>query len=245
MEKAYKLLSLQEGISNNEAKALIDRGAVRVGGVKVGIARELMPKNTRFVVEKIPKAKVLFKDEHLLALDKPAFLNSEELLKEHRSGGWTLLHRLDRESSGVILLVQEGSEFHQKAKEEFRAQRVYKEYHALVEGRIPEEMEISAPILVRRGNRAFAKVSKGGESAHTRIEPVAYEGKRTQLKVIIKTGRTHQIRVHLAYIHYPIIGDTLYGGRADSRIMLHAHKISLLGYEVTSLLPKEFLLKEI
>ncbi|MGP1449640.1 MAG: RluA family pseudouridine synthase [Wolinella sp.] len=240
MEKAYKLLSQQLKISNNEAKALIDRGAVSVNGAKINIARTLFAPNTKFVVSEIPMARVIFKDENLLALDKPAFINSEELLKEYKSSGWTLLHRLDRETSGVILLVQDGSEFHKKAKAEFKAQHVYKEYSAIVEGLVSEEMEITKPILVIKGRTAKARISKDGESAHTRIEPIAHEGKRTQLKVVIKTGKTHQIRVHLASINHPIIGDTLYGGRESKRVMLHAHKISILGYEITSPLPKEF-----
>lgn len=240
MEKAYKLLSHQQRISHREAKILIDRGMVSVGGMKVKIARGLFPLGTKFSIQEAPKPKILMQDENLLAIDKPPFIASEELLKEHKEKGWTLLHRLDKETSGVILLVQEGSEFQKSAKAEFKAQKVYKEYVAIVEGMIPEEREITKPILITKGHFAKSKISKEGESAYTKIEPLAYEGKQTQLKVIIKTGRTHQIRVHLASINHPIIGDTLYGGKNAKRILLHARKIALLGYEIESALPREF-----
>lgn len=239
-EKAYKLLSQQCRISHNEAKKLIDRGLVSVGGAKLKIARALLPLSTRFSIAELPKPKILFQDENLLALDKPAFLVSEELVAPYEESGWVLLHRLDKETSGVILLVQGGSEFHQRAKEEFRAQRVYKEYSAVVEGMIAEGVEIEKPILTTKGRVAKSRISKEGESAYTRIEPLAYEGKQTWLKVVIKTGRTHQIRVHLASLKHPIIGDMLYGGKPAKRLMLHAKKIALMGYKVESPLPKEF-----
>lgn len=238
MEKAYKLLSQQEAISHKEAKLLIDRGVVSVRGAKVKIARAVMPLETKFTIQEMPKPKVILQDENLLALDKPPFVTSEEVLGMFP--GWVLLHRLDRETSGVLLLVKDGSEFHQKAKGEFKAGRVYKEYIAVVDGMISEAREIIKPILTQKGGSAKSKISKDGVIAYTRIEPILYEGKRTQLKVIIKTGKTHQIRIHLASIHHPIIGDTLYGGRESKRILLHARKIALLGYEIESPLPREF-----
>ncbi|WP_367700442.1 RluA family pseudouridine synthase [Helicobacter pylori] len=240
MEKAYKLLSVQENISHKKAKALIDLGLVSVGGKKLMVARKELPKNTRFSVQKVEKPSVIFEDENILALFKPPFIESYDLASFFKD--WALLHRLDKETSGVILLVKENSEFHLKAKKAFKDRAVKKEYLAIVQGIIEEEREINAPILTIKTTKAFSKISKKGQEAVTIITPLKIINKKTLLKVGIKTGRTHQIRVHLKHINHPIIGDTIYGDSQHSakRLMLHAHKISLLGYEFEAIPPKEF-----
>ncbi|GAA9098453.1 RNA pseudouridine synthase [Helicobacter pylori] len=240
MEKAYKILSVQENISHKKAKALIDLGLVSIGGQKLSIARKELPKNTRFSVQKIEKPGVIFEDENVLALFKPPFIESYDLVSFFKD--WVLLHRLDKETSGVILLVKENSEFHLKAKKAFKDRVVKKEYLAIVQGIIEEEREINAPILTIKTTKAFSKISKKGQEAVTIITPLKIINKKTLLKVGIKTGRTHQIRVHLKHINHPIIGDTLYNNEPGSakRLMLHAHKIALLGYEFEAIPPKEF-----
>lgn len=267
---AYKLLAMQEKISNNEAKELIDRGAVSVGGRKVLIARALMSADTRFVVAKEAKEKprVIFENDEILALNKPPFVDSEALARSF-APSWVLLHRLDRETSGVLLLVHPESSFQKKAILEFKSQNVKKLYNAIVCGVIEDEREITNMLLIQKGNNARVRVVRDfedsmnylknsqaqnteksaksrkqrGLSAYTKITPLQILGKKTLLEVEIKTGRTHQIRAHLAHIARPILGDLLYGGKNASRIMLHARKISLLGYEFESPLPKEFELK--
>ncbi|WQY68797.1 RluA family pseudouridine synthase [Helicobacter pylori] len=240
MEKAYKILSVQENISHKKAKALIDSGLVSIGGKKLMVARKELPKNTRFSVQKIEKPSVIFEDENILALFKPPFIESYDLISFFKD--WALLHRLDKETSGVILLVKENSEFHLKAKKAFKDRAVKKEYLALVQGIVEEEREINAPILTIKTTKAFSKISKKGQEAVTIITPLKIINKKTLLKVGIKTGRTHQIRVHLKHINHPIIGDTIYGDSQHSakRLMLHAHKIVLLGYEFEAIPPKEF-----
>ncbi|GAA7460220.1 RNA pseudouridine synthase [Helicobacter pylori] len=240
MEKAYKILSVQENISHKKAKALIDLGLVSIGGKKLMVARKELPKNTHFSVQKVEKPGVIFEDENILALFKPPFIESYDLLSFFK--GWVLLHRLDKETSGVVLLVKENSEFHLKAKKAFKDMAVKKEYLALIQGIIEEEREINAPILTIKTTKAFSKISKKGQEAVTIITPLKIINKKTLLKVGIKTGRTHQIRVHLKHINHPIIGDTLYNNEPGSakRLMLHAHKIALLGYEFEAIAPKEF-----
>ncbi|WQV85154.1 RluA family pseudouridine synthase [Helicobacter pylori] len=240
MEKAYKILSVQENISHKKAKALIDLGLVSVGGKKLMVARKELPKNTHFSVQKVEKPSVIFEDENILALFKPSFIESYDLVSFFK--GWVLLHRLDKETSGVILLVKENSEFHLKAKKAFKDRTLKKEYLALAQGIIEEEQEINAPILTIKTTKAFSKISKKGQEAVTIIAPLKIINKKTLLKVEIKTGRTHQIRVHLKHINHPIIGDTLYNNEPGSakRLMLHAHKIALLGYEFEAIPPKEF-----
>lgn len=238
MEKAYKLLSIQKKISNKKAKDLIDQGLVSVNGKKVTIARSEMSSNTIFEIIEPKKVEIIFEDENILALNKPAFIESYALAKKFPD--WVLLHRLDKETSGVILLTKENSSFHIQAKKAFKNQEVYKEYTALVEGMITEECEINKPILTTKTTYARSKISKDGLFALTLIKPLSIIGKKTLLEVVIKTGRTHQIRVHLKSINHPIIGDSLYGNGGGKRLMLHSHKISLLGYNFISALPKEF-----
>ena len=236
-EKAYKLLAVQEGITNRSAKDLIDRGVVYSGGKKVVMARALMNVRSNFRVEKIQKTKIIFEDKNIVAIDKPAFITSEQIAKKHKL---TLLHRLDKETSGVLLLIK-NKEFQEKAIKEFKQQRVLKEYIAWVSGVVAESFEIDKPLLsIKRNNKAFSKVADNGLEAITLVEPLMVEGKFSKIKAIIKTGRTHQIRAHLSNEGYPIVGDSRYGGKPHKRVMLHASKIALLGYEFESREPRDF-----
>lgn len=238
MQKAYKLLALQENISHTEAKALIDKGLVSIKGKRLNIARVELDPKTIFHIQSIQKPTIIFQDQNILALDKPAFIESYDLCDFFPD--WKLLHRLDRETSGVILLIKEKSEFHTKAKEEFKKERVYKEYLAILGGILAEEQTITQPILTIKKGFAKSKISKEGLPAHTIFIPLAISGSKTLTKAIIKTGRTHQIRIHAKSITHPVIGDNFYGGRPAKRLMLHAHKIALLGYEFSSPMPKVF-----
>ncbi len=237
-EKAYKLLAIQEGITNRSAKDLIDRGVVYSGGKKIVMARALMSANTKFKVQKIAKTKVIFEDDNIVAIDKPAFVTSEQIAKKFNC---KLLHRLDKETSGVLLLVKD-EEFRKRAIIEFKEQRVKKEYIAWVSGMVVEAFEIDKPLLtIKKENRSFTRVSKNGLEAISFVEPLMIDGKFSKVKVIIKTGRTHQIRVHLKSEGYPVVGDQVYGGKSAKRVMLHAKKIELLGYSFKSREPKDFM----
>ncbi len=237
-EKAYKLLARQEKISNRAAKELIDRGVVYSGGKKVVVARGELPVSAKFKVLEIKKSKKLFEDENLIAIEKPSFISSEEIAKSY---GYPLLHRLDKETSGILLLVK-NEEFRKKAIKLFKDKKVKKEYIAWVEGIVAEKAVINAPIeTIKTKNSIFSKISKKrGKEAVTFIEPLMIEGKKTKLKIEIETGRTHQIRVHLKSIGHPIVGDEKYGGKEYKRIMLHAHKIELDSYSFESKEPPEF-----
>lgn len=236
--KAYKLLALQEGISNSQAKTLIDKGLVYIGTRKVLIARGNISDKTKFRVEKIEKTRVIFENKEMIVVDKPAFLSSEEIERQYKDA--RLLHRLDRETSGVLVLCK-NEEFRLKAIEEFKHDRVYKEYIAWVDGMVIEEFEINKPIVTEKhNNKAKSKISENGKPARTEVFPLMVVNKKSKIKLVIHQGRTHQIRVHLQSENLPIMGDELYGGRKAKRMMLHAHKMKLLGMEFTSPEPKEF-----
>ena len=237
-EKAYKLLAIQENISNKKAKDLIDRGLVYVGNKKVTIARGEVDIKTKFRVQNIQKIEKIFEDDNILAVNKPAFLNSEEVSKKM---GYPLLNRLDKETSGVLLLVK-NEDFQKKAIKEYKNQNVLKEYIAWVEGKVVEETEINKPILTIKKTKAYSKISKDGKEAISFVEPLMVEGNKSKVKVTIKTGRTHQVRVHLKSIAHPILGDTSYGGRPYKRMMLHSYKTVLMGYSFVAKEPKEFMI---
>ena len=236
MEKAYKLLAVQEDISNAQAKKLIDDGLVYIGDKKVQIARALINPKSKFRILRSEKAVKIFEDDKIIAVNKPAFLISESLEKTFKA---KLLHRLDKETSGLLILVKD-EEFRLKAIEEFKAHRVYKEYIALVSGIIFEEIVIDDPIKTVKGQKAHSSISKHGQSAETVVTPLTVEGKKTKIQAVITTGRTHQIRVHLAHKGHPIIGDTQYGGRQHTRMMLHSKRIKLFDYDLQVDEPKEF-----
>ncbi len=238
-EKAYKLLAAQEGISNSQAKSMIDRGLVYVGNKKVMIARGEIDAKTIFRVQKIEKIKPIFENDDLIVVDKPAHVNSDEIERQFK--GTQLLHRLDRETSGVLMLVK-NEEFRLKAIQEFKKDRVYKEYIAWVEGIVTEPHDIDKPILTtKKNNRAMSNVSSKGKPARTEVTPDIVSGNKTKVICVIHHGRTHQIRTHLRYIDHPIVGDEQYGGRRAKRVMLHAHKVRLLGMEFTAPEPKVFI----
>lgn len=237
VEKAYKLLAIQENISNNEAKQLIDSGFVFSSGKKVLIARGLMNTNSKFVLKNINKPSILFEDENLIAINKPYGVTSEKISQIYNN---TLLHRLDKDTSGVLLLVK-NDKFAELAKNEFRAQNVEKIYLAAVKGIVSDELYIDEPILTIKGKGgAFSKLSKDGKSAITQVYPLMIVSKKSLVKVSIRTGRTHQIRVHLASAGYGIIGDEKYGKNQSDRMFLHSYSIKLFDYYFIAPVPTEF-----
>ncbi len=151
-----------------------------------------------------------------------------------------LIHRLDKQTSGVLLLAK-SEEFLQRAILEFKRRRVKKHYVAWVEGRVAEQMNIDDPIYTIKKTKAFSKIDPiRGKEAHTIVFPEEIQGRKSKIKVHIATGRTHQIRVHLASYGHPIVGDALYGSVTNSsRILLHASYISLLGMSFEALEPDD------
>ncbi|MFA7021007.1 pseudouridine synthase family protein [Aliarcobacter sp.] len=239
-DKAYKLLAMQERISNAKAKELIDKGLVTVSGKKLLIARGEIRVDTKFSVKDIAKIKVIFEDKDILAVDKPAFLTADEVSRKFENA--ILLNRLDKETSGVMLFAK-NEEFQKRAIKEFVQNRVYKEYVAIVEGKVIEELVIDKPILTTKDRgMAKSKIDKHGKSAKTTLIPMLVEGNKSKVKVVIESGRTHQIRVHLAALGFPIIGDSLYGRTASNvnRVLLHSKVTKIFDYIFESKEPKEF-----
>lgn len=152
-----------------------------------------------------------------------------------------IVHRLDKDTSGLIV-VAKTEEVHEALSEQFRERQVYKSYIALVHG-VTEQNggTIDAPIGRNKHNRLRMKVSPHGRTALSIWKVQRRFTKFTLLDVEIKTGRTHQIRVHLAYINHPVVGDEIYNEGRDNtvadlqikkainsmgRFFLHAAKLS-------------------
>ncbi len=146
----------------------------------------------------------------------------------HRPG---IVHRLDKDTSGLIV-VAKNDRAHRDLQAQFKGREVQKSYVALVYGLIsPLSGEIAAPIARDVRQRKRMAVEPGGRAAVTRYEVLTFYRKCSLLACRPLTGRTHQIRVHLAYIGHPIVGDSVYGTRRRPpvpcpRQFLHAQQIS-------------------
>lgn len=237
-DKAYKVLAQAKDISNNKAKELIDRGLVYVEDKKVKIARAEIDTDTDFRIEYPDEIEILYQDDNIIAVNKPAQIDSYEI--QDSMEGVELLHRLDRDTSGVLLLGK-NREFIEEAINEFKNRRVEKHYVAWVDGIIFEEVVIESPIFTVKKGKAFSIIDPvRGKKAYTKVTPEEIQGKKSKVNIEITTGRTHQIRVHLASIGHPIIGDEQYGSRTEAkRVLLHSSKIKILDYEFNAREPKE------
>ncbi|HEX8246965.1 MAG TPA: RluA family pseudouridine synthase [Pyrinomonadaceae bacterium] len=152
-----------------------------------------------------------------------------------------IVHRLDKDTSGLIV-VAKNQEAHDALSEQFRSREVFKSYLALAHGEIEETSgTIDAPIAREKHNRTKMSVRAHGRNALSLWKVRQRFEKFSLLGVEIKTGRTHQIRVHLAYINHPVVGDETYNSGRDktvrdleirraiadlNRFFLHAEKLS-------------------
>ncbi len=211
------------------------------------------PAPSYLIAEDIP-LNIIYEDDDLLVIDKPAGLTVHpapghpghtliNAILSHLSslpdtGDWQrpgVVHRLDKDTSGVMLVAKNTAAY-LNLTEQFKARSVVKEYLVLVKGHLtPEDGTIEAPIgRDRRRRERMAVVSEGkGREARTQYHVADYIDNYTLLEVRPETGRTHQIRVHLAAIGYPVVGDKLYGVKSPylSRQFVHA---SRLGFHLPS-----------
>ena len=161
-----------------------------------------------------------------------------------------IVHRLDKDTSGLII-VAKNDKAHINMSEQIKERNVKKTYIALVRGNVPEEeATINMPIGRSTKDRKKMAVTKNGKQAITHFKVLKRYSKYTLLEIKIETGRTHQIRVHMAEIGYPVVGDAVYSnGKNEFGIegqMLHAYKLEFMhpitnkDMELTAPLPQYF-----
>lgn len=238
----------------------IDLGDVRVdgqrrkasyrlrGGEQIAVVVPEEPSRTALLPEQMSLA-ILYEDADVIVIDKPA-----GLVVHPGAGHWTgtlvhgilahapevrtndtvrpgIVHRLDKETSGVMIVAK-----HDVAREflarQLRERTAHKEYTALVHGIIPRDLTIEAPIGRDPIHRTRMAVVRNGREATSILHVVERLPGYTLLTVDLRTGRTHQIRVHAAYIGHPIAGDRQYAPRRASprgltRQFLHAALLAI------------------
>ncbi len=142
-----------------------------------------------------------------------------------------IVHRIDKDTSG-LLVVAKNDQSHQFLSDELVKHAITREYIALVYGNFNEEEgSVDAPIQRHPQNRLKMAVVATGKHAKTHFKVLERFGNYTLLRCQLETGRTHQIRVHMAFIHHPVVGDPLYGPKdviGDNGQFLHAEKLTLI-----------------
>jgi 23S rRNA pseudouridine1911/1915/1917 synthase len=287
---AYLASRLQhKGLSRSALCRLIDAGKILLDGkpakpsaeIRAGQRVEVdLPEDRPFeLVPREGSLTILYEDEACLAVDKPSGLVThpakghwdDTLLnvlagrgvrlsggsEEGRPG---IVHRLDKDTSGVLLLARtEAARL--SLMEQFKARKMEKVYWALVWGRLPEEeMEVAAPVGRDPRHRTRMAVVSGGREACTVFRTLEVLPHVSLVEARPRTGRTHQIRVHLAHVKHPVVGDSVYGGHPENglpavllrnrvreagRFFLHARRLTFESpasgrVTVLSPLPPEF-----
>ena len=183
---------------------------------------------------------IIFEDEHLLVVNKPAGWNTHAPAPfagegiydwlRHREPRWAalaIIHRLDKETSGLLLFGKTPLA-NRSLTDQFTRRAAHKRYHLLTDRPVPSA-RFTVEGFIRRAGEHYVNARTGtdAERAITRFQVIRNERGRTLLEAEPVTGRTHQIRVHAAARGCAILGDTLYGGTPATRVCLHAHQLSI------------------
>ena len=243
--------------SRAEAQRLIDAGRVEVDGRAVA-KRHALAAGSTVTVRPAPRATttlspedvpivVRYEDDALLVVDKPAGVVTHPsrghgsgtlvhgLLARGIQGGGEavrpgIVHRLDRDTSG-LLVVAKTDRAHRRLQRMLREHEVERTYTVLVHGAFPGAMSVDRPIGrdPRHRTRMSTRTDRPRD-ARTHFRRVAAFDRHSLLEARLETGRTHQIRVHLEAVGFPVVGDPVYGRRGDelglSRQFLHARRIA-------------------
>ncbi|HEX8746175.1 MAG TPA: RluA family pseudouridine synthase [Pyrinomonadaceae bacterium] len=236
-----------EGWSRARLQRLIEDGDALVMGKAVKSSYKLRaqdeieveltpPPSATFAPENIP-IEIVYEDDELVVVNKAAGLvvhpaagvpngtlanalafHFQQLARLSGTVRPGIVHRLDRDTSGLLVVAKQESA-HENLQDQFRARTVFKSYIALVHGRLREDKgQIAEPLARDPRNRTRMGVVRAGRAALSLYRVRRRFDRFTLLDVEIKTGRTHQIRVHLAWLKHPVVGDETYGGGRDKTV---------------------------
>lgn len=242
-------------IPRSQAQKLIEEGNVKIEGVDT-VKSSRKTKIGEIIWVELPEPidlgsgsdipfRIVFEDEYLLVIDKPARvivhkapnvkgstlidgliyrgINLPSCGRPLRPG---IVHRLDKDTSGLMIIAKTDSAYYQLSSM-MKDRLISRNYIALVKGKPPKENIINAPVGRDRRRKTLMAITFTGRTALTHYQVIQYLQNAALLKLTLSTGRTHQIRVHLKYTGYPILGDPLYGCQVNflKRQFLHAFKI--------------------
>lgn len=277
-ERIDKVLSEMLEVSRSKIQAMIKEDFVLVNGestkanykVKTGdlvTVEEMEERIIDMKPEDIP-IEIVYEDDDLLVVNK-----GYDMVVHPGAGNWDgtlvnallyhvkdlkaikgeirpgIVHRIDKETSG-LLVVAKSEKAVEDLGEQLRLKTVTRKYTALVEGVIPHNRgRINAPIGRDPKNRQKMACVEGGKEAVTNFTVIERFSKQTLIECVLETGRTHQIRVHLKYIGYPLVGDPKYGTRKTdtsygqflhARVLGFVHPVTKEYMEFEAELPKYF-----
>lgn len=276
-ERIDKYLASITDLSRETITKMIDSDFILVNGKKVKASykpvlgdkidiKEGFVKDTKIDAKKLD-LDIVYEDEYLMVINKPSGLvvhpgsgnkdntlvnglmyytkNLSDIGDSDRPG---IVHRLDKDTSGLMLVAKE-NKTHEILAEEFKKHNIHREYIALVDGVIEVSRgTIDAPIKRSKENYQKMTVASGGKKAITNFEVIKRYKNNTLIRLVLETGRTHQIRVHMAYIGYPIHNDPVYNKKVSTSFgqFLHSeylkfiHPITKKELEFRCSLPDEF-----
>ncbi len=242
--RAQAQVAIDAGLVTVDGRLRPKRHAVRAGE-RVVVRRDPVPDGGGPAPATAPYA-IAFEDDHLLVVDKPAGVvvhparghrtgTLSQALADRAAGGdepWRagIVHRLDRDTSG-LLVVAKSDAVHRALKALLAARGLHREYRALVEGHPPAQTgTIDAPIGRARRDRVLMSIDTDDpREARTHFEIERLLPRAALVRIVLDTGRTHQIRVHMAAIGHPVCGDPQYGTAGEfglQRQFLHAARLA-------------------
>lgn len=245
--------------SKKDIKKLLKFKQVEVNGKPETNANRTINKGSEIVIyfsKKITdnsKLKIIYEDSDLIVVDKPSGLLSISTSKENEETAYKLVsdyvkknnkqskvfvvHRLDRDTSGVLLFAK-NEKVKNMLQDKWNDIVMVREYYAVVEGEVRESGTIKTYLATDNFNKTYSTKNKNtGKLAITHYEPIKCKKDRTLLRVQIDTGRKNQIRVHMSEMGNPIIGDKKYGSKNSfGRLALHSTKLHLLDLRSKQLL---------
>ena len=244
------LLNLNQSLSRNSIIQLIKKGNLSVNGKIVKKAGTLIDPNLDKLELKFPRVsnktniKILFEDNDVIVINKPAGVLShskgaiqlENTVADfirpkinypnlnNRSG---IVHRLDRDTSGVMICAKNEASRLWLTKQ-FASRKVIKTYYGICQGHFEQKEALIDLAIARNPKKPQTfRVDPGGKSAQTYYKVIKESKKYSLVMLQPKTGRTHQLRVHLAYLNHPLLGDRLYSRTKSDRMFLDAKSLEI------------------